>query len=205
MRRICKYCGTEYDGAPGSSACPECAARVKRSVVRTRVCRQCGTQFPGGPRAFYCPSCRAMRQVEADRRYRESGAHRPLGSIDRCSVCGRDYVVKSSRQNYCPLCADEAVRKIDRMQALAWSKDNLPPDKRRIERQACAAKIQCVVCGATFVPRSPAVTCSAACGEILAKRKAAEYEKMNRKQRNMQRRDRRKKKATEPKNQEDTP
>ena len=26
MRRICKYCGKEYDGDPGSSCCPDCAA-----------------------------------------------------------------------------------------------------------------------------------------------------------------------------------
>ena len=184
MRRICKYCGAEYDGDPGSSACPDCAARVKKSVLGIRVCRQCGISFSGGPRAFYCPECRALRAKESAARQRKYGTARPLGSVDQCVVCGKDYVVSSGTQKYCPACAPDAVRKIDRAQSTAWNKAFLPPSKRKRERDAAAAEIKCAVCGKSFVPHSAAITCSRECSVALAKRRAAEFEAANRASRN---------------------
>ena len=53
----------------------------------------------GGPRAFYCPNCRRIRQREANERARKrGGATRPIGSIDKCKLCGAEYVVNSGRQ-----------------------------------------------------------------------------------------------------------
>ena len=48
MKRICKYCGKEYDGDPGSSCCPDCAAAQRATTLRPRTCRQCGVTFDGG-------------------------------------------------------------------------------------------------------------------------------------------------------------
>lgn len=90
-------------------------------VIKDRVCRQCGAVFPGGPRAWYCPICRAERAKEANRRYKSSGAARPLGSTDICTVCGKPYTVNSARQKYCPECAYEAVRAADRPASRAWN------------------------------------------------------------------------------------
>ena len=80
--------------------------------------------------------------VEADARKRKKGrkAARPLGGIDKCTVCGKEYVVKSGRQKYCPDCAYEAVRKVDRPASRAWNQANKETyyparnEKRRKER-----------------------------------------------------------------------
>lgn len=111
-------------------------------VVKDRTCRQCGAVFSGGPRAWYCPSCRAERSKESNRRYKESGASRPLGSTDICTVCGKPYTVKSARQKYCLACAYEAVRAADRIASKEWNeahKETYYPAKnakRNAERAA---------------------------------------------------------------------
>lgn len=93
-------------------------------VVKDRICRQCGASFPGGPRAWYCPNYRAERAREADRRHKAKGTIRPLGSTDKCTVCGKQYIVNSSRQKYCPDCSYDAVRVIDREASKAWNHAN---------------------------------------------------------------------------------
>lgn len=113
-------------------------------VVKTRICRQCGASFEGGPRAWYCPDCRAIRRKESAARRRAKGlkADRPLGSIDYCTRCGGQYVVKNARQKYCPECAHDALREIDRQASREWNqshKDTYYPAKnakRNAERKA---------------------------------------------------------------------
>jgi hypothetical protein len=90
-------------------------------VVKDRTCRQCGAIFMGGPRAWYCPVCRTARAKQSKQRYLASGPSRPLGSIDYCKVCGNPYTVNSARQKYCPDCAYEAVRSVDRPASRAWN------------------------------------------------------------------------------------
>lgn len=97
------------------------------STVAKRVCRQCGIEFMGGPRAWYCPNCRRERAKEANRRCKakqrlNGHADRPLGSIDKCTVCGADYVVQSARQKYCKKCAPEQYKIVDREQGRDWLK-----------------------------------------------------------------------------------
>ena len=196
MRRICKYCGQEYDGDPGSSCCPDCAAAQRVTTLRTRTCRTCGKSFQGGPRAWYCPECRVERKRETDRRFRRTGPARPLGSTDLCEVCGKPYVVESGRQKYCKGCAEAAVREVDRLQSLAWNRANTTPVQRREERRTSTATIPCVVCGKGFVPRGVSKTCSPACAAQLARRKAADREEKNRDARNARRRELREQKLS---------
>lgn len=95
------------------------------STLRMRVCRQCGIEFMGGPRAWYCPTCRIERQREQGRTCKQrqrKGQTRRLGSIDKCEVCGKDYIVNSARQRYCPDCAPERYREVDREQGRGWLK-----------------------------------------------------------------------------------
>ena len=125
MKRICKYCGVEFDGAPGSISCPVCAQDHKKSTLRARTCRKCGTVFAGGPRAWYCPSCRHERKKEADRSYKKRGAERLIGSIDRCIICGKDYVVNGSMQRYCKDCAPSAIKSRDSESSLKYYYDNI--------------------------------------------------------------------------------
>lgn len=189
MQRICKYCEAEYSGDPGSTACPACVAKLRSTTIRDRVCRTCGVTFPGGPRAWYCPSCRADRRREADLRHKRAGPSRKIGSTDLCQICGQPYTVTSGRQKYCPACAPEAIRAIDRQQSLAWQRANITPDQRRAYRQSCTAPIPCAVCGKLFVPDTPAHTCSPECQAIYAKRSMAKWERANRERRNQYHRD----------------
>ncbi len=109
-------------------------------VVKPRTCRECGAVFDGGPRAWYCPDCRQARQKAAAARYNAKGrkADRPIGSTDQCVICGKDYVVKAARQKYCPACAYEAVREVDRPASRAWNqshKETYYPEKNAKRRQ----------------------------------------------------------------------
>lgn len=190
MKRICKYCGKTYEGDPGSSACPECAERVKKSVVRIRVCTVCGREFPGYPSSRYCPECRAERKREQKRRYNRGSSERPLGSIDKCSVCGKDYVVKAGTQKYCPKCSHEAIREKDREKSLKWNRENTTPEQRKTERKSASAEIECVICGKRFVPTSRTAVCSDDCRKQLIKQRQAEYERKSREYRNQYHKDR---------------
>lgn len=199
MRRVCKYCGAEYDGDPGGSCCPDCAAAQRSTTLRPRTCRQCGVIFDGGPRAWYCPDCRRERRKEADRRHRRNGTARPLGSTDLCEVCGRPYTVESGRQRYCKACAEAAIRAVDNAQSRAWQRDNTTPEARRAERKAAAATIQCVICGKGFVPHTVAKTCSPACAAELRRRKAAAWEAAHKEARSAYRRELRRKRKDDKK------
>lgn len=190
MKRICKYCGKEYDGSPWSSACPDCVAENKKNTIRTRVCRQCGRDFPGGPRAWYCQDCRAVRKREQDARCKKHGAIRPIGSIDQCVVCGADYVVSSGQQKYCAHCAPEKVREADRKQGIQWYRENVTPSERKKQQQASGAPIKCAACGKPFVPRDASKTCSPECRNAYQKRYRAEWEAKNRENRNEYQRNR---------------
>ena len=120
-----------------------------------------GITFNGGPRAWYCPDCRAERQLQRGAARRKTGAKRPLGSIDKCVICGKEYIVTGGRQKYCKDCAPEGVRAIDREQSKQWNKEHGFYDARR-EQGRNGVKI-CVICGGVIQPGSPAVTCSPEC------------------------------------------
>lgn len=190
MKRVCKYCGAAYEGDPGSSACPACVAAQKATSIRPRVCRACGATFPGGPRAWYCPDCRSQRRKEAAARYRRKGPARPIGSLDNCEVCGKEYIVNAARQRYCPQCAPERYREIDREQSKVWNATNTTPEERRKTRQAAGAPISCKICGKQFVPKAPSLTCSPECSQELLKKRLAAWENANRDARNAYQRER---------------
>lgn len=184
MRRICKYCGREYEGDPSGSCCPACAAEQRRTSVRQRICQTCGATFQGGPAALYCPDCRTERKREQYRKFRQQGAHRKLGSTDFCVVCGKPYVVHGGQQHYCPDCRPIEYRRLDREASRRWNAENTTPDGRRAERQAASAPISCVICGKLFVPQTTTITCSPECRAEYRRRKAREYEQGHQDNRN---------------------
>lgn len=144
------------------------AGRVNTmSNIRDRVCKACCATFPGGPHAFYCPACRQDRRRAVSARLRKSGVRRPLGSKDRCVICGDEYIVLSGRQKYCGKCAPEAVKAVDRAQGLAYyekNKEDINP-VRKISRRITG--IICPICGKTFdADGKPNKTCSLECRRI---------------------------------------
>lgn len=184
--RLCKYCGAEYDGDPGGSCCPACAAEQRKTSLRERVCSVCGVMFTGGPSVRYCPDCRIERQRQTNRAYKQrraAGNVRQIGSTSVCEICGEPYTVTGGLQKYCPVCAPEAIRQKDNAASRRWNAENTTAEQRRAERQAATAPIPCVVCGKMFVPTTAALTCSAACSKELTKRRAAQWEQTHREER----------------------
>lgn len=178
----CKYCGKPFvPSRQAQAVCEDCLAAARSTTIRPRTCRACGTTFDGGPRAWYCPSCRAERQKEASRRARKEGTKRPLGSIDHCVICGKEYVVNSARQRYCPDCAPEASAAADREASKAWNAANDYYAKRA---QSPRSGIRlCVICGNPLPPGSNAVTCSPECRRenLTLSRRRAEANRRRRK------------------------
>jgi uncharacterized Zn ribbon protein/predicted nucleic acid-binding Zn ribbon protein len=169
----CKRCGTTFK-APSYDIymCPSCAAEIRsNSVMRTRTCQTCGTSFLGGPRAWYCPACRAERKKSQRKAYdnaRKNKTIRPLGSIDICQNCGKEYVVKSGGQIYCPDCADNVVRKkvnAHKRKYMQENKEKFAPHKAEMRSNGWI----CAVCGKVFDKDSPTVTCSEECAKKLKK------------------------------------
>lgn len=164
----CQKCGKLFStGKYEQALCDDCVAAAKSTTIRPRTCCECGTIFDGGPAARYCPSCRAIREREAAKRYRQNGPARRLGSIDHCIVCGKEYVVQSGTQHYCPDCAEEAVRQLDREASKKWNAEN-NFYQQRYQQPRRGQKV-CVICGKPVPPGTARITCSAECDKLREK------------------------------------
>ena len=161
----CKRCGRDF-WAPKTwnYLCPECGSAAKQeTVMRPRTCRQCGAVFQGGPRAWYCPECRTERKRAQDRENKRTGKPaRPIGSMDLCVRCGKEYTVNSGRQMYCPDCAKIVVREKERTRKKEYWAER-KEQYADYKRAAADDSKVCVVCGKTFSARGPSVTCSEEC------------------------------------------
>ena len=76
----------------------------------------------------------------------------------------KEYIVKSGRQRYCPDCAAEAVREVDREASKQWNKENGFYEKRRLSPRN-GVKI-CVICGKPVPAGTPSITCSEECDRL---------------------------------------
>lgn len=164
--RKCKVCGKDFQSEKEQRLCPACRSAARAAtVVRPRECAVCGCTFDGGPRATYCPKCREERTRRANAEYQRrkaAGRVRQIGSTDICTVCGKEYVVTGSLQQYCPECAPEAVRQkvlpVKRQRA-SDQKEAFTAKKKKLNAES---KI-CAYCGRPFTSNTPAVTCSEEC------------------------------------------
>ncbi len=175
VERVCQECGKIFMGGPGTAYCSECRLiRARATVVKERICKECGKTFMGGPRAWYCPDCRIVREKNSNANFRAKGrrAERPIGSIDHCEVCGKEYVVNSARQKYCPDCAHEAVRKIDREASKKWNQEHKEVYYPKMKEKMRAYPKACKVCGRIFLPNgSPTQCCSDECRRELKRQR----------------------------------
>lgn len=169
MKKICRFCGIEYDGKQSSSACPDCAKKSRRNVIHPRVCGQCGASFDGGPRAFYCPDCRKERQRMRARLYYKDGHKRHIGGTDFCSLCGKPYTIKAPQQRYCPDCGAITTKENIKSHGLYLYHSQTEEERKEIQQRKKAANVPrtCVICGKQFPPRTNAKTCSPECSMEL--------------------------------------
>lgn len=162
-KRVCQVCGNPFYGSTDHHYCPSCAKIKKQdTVVKIRICQDCGVEFYGGPRAKRCPDCAYKTRQETNKRHKISGAKRPLGSIDKCMICGKEYTVVSGRQKYC---SDACQRK----GVLQWQKEHKKAYNKvsgqgvkKIERRKQDQKI-CVYCMQTFASDKATNLCSDYC------------------------------------------
>lgn len=162
-KRACQVCGKPFDGSKDSHYCQTCA-RVKKleTVVRIRICQDCGVEFSGGPRARRCPACRYKAQQETSRKHKQNGAKRPLGSIDKCVICGGEYTVVSGRQKYCSeACQRKGVLEWQRAHKKGYDKASGQNVKKQ-DRRKQTEKI-CVYCLKPFVSHKSTNVCSDYC------------------------------------------
>ena len=101
--RPCQTCGKPFYGAKHHRYCPACGAERKNNrPPLTKTCKDCGIQFTGYYNEGRCPKCVEAAEQERYRRYWDKGGTlRPMGSIDKCVLCGKEYIVRSSTQRYC--------------------------------------------------------------------------------------------------------
>lgn len=162
-QKACQVCGTPFYGGTDCHYCPACARNKKLdTVVRIRACQDCGAEFYGGPRSRRCPACAYKAQQETNRRHHKNGTMRPLGSTDKCTVCGKEYTVTSGRQKYC---SDECQRK----GVLEWQRihkkgyhHSSGQDIKKMQRREQTQKI-CIYCLKPFTCSTPSNFCSDYC------------------------------------------
>ena len=149
-------------------------------MIQQRICRTCSRSFEGGPRAYYCPECRAERQRASWREYRrrkKTGDIRPLGSIDRCERCGKDYTVNGPNQRFCPDCQPIHAVEYDRKTSLEFyhaNKERINPI--RYERRRIDPVRPCIICGTLFPHRGTVrITCSKECEREHNRRQRKKY------------------------------
>lgn len=159
----CQVCGKPFYGGTDSYYCPECArAKKLDTVVKIRTCKDCGVEFYGGPRARRCPDCAYKAQQKTGRQHKKTGTKRPLGSLDKCDICGKEYIVKSGRQKYCSdACQRKGVLEWQREHKKGYSKAS-GQDAKKIERRRQAQKV-CVYCLRTFSTDKSENVCSNYC------------------------------------------
>ena len=161
--RVCQLCGMPFYGGTDCHYCPACArAKKLDTVVRIRTCQDCNMEFFGGPRARRCPGCAIRARQKTAQERRKNGTKRPLGSIDKCVICGKDYIVTSGRQKYCSdACQRKGVLEWQREHKRGYHKIS-GQDTKREERRKSQKKI-CVYCLCPFVSSTPTNLCSDYC------------------------------------------
>lgn len=144
--RACMSCGKPFYGAKDYFYCPTCAEDRKiNKPALTKTCRDCGIKFVGYSNEGRCPRCVEAASQESYRRYLDKGTQRPLGSTDKCVLCGKEYAVKSGRQKYC---SEKCRRKVSIPKQREYQRIYIRTSERAAElkqRRKQVTKI-CVYC-----------------------------------------------------------
>lgn len=168
-KRACQVCGKPFYGVKDCFYCPACAKGKKLdTVIKIRTCQDCGVEFFGGPRARRCPDCAYKAKQETSRQHKKTGTVRPIGSTDKCVICGKEYTVDSGRQKYCSdACQRKGVLEWQRAHKRGYNKAS-GQDVKKVGRRKQTQKI-CVYCLRAFTSDKPTNACSDYCRKEQAK------------------------------------
>lgn len=181
MNKLCLICGNPLPKGRlkyCSEACMEAAEkhRPKRNTGKpsgnptmhwTTHCIDCGIEINRPIKCIRCENC--QREIDRIRKniQNKHGAVRPLGSIDVCKRCGKEYVVEGGLQKYCKGCAKQAIREsVNASKRAHAARNRADPEKNaKIKRgkQSIGIKSTCPICGKEFMAKSNAMYCSDEC------------------------------------------
>lgn len=114
-----------------------------------RICKICNIQFKGYSRSFYCDTCKIVIYKERKQIYNKrvrDGNTRKLGSIDKCKMCNKDYLVNGALQQYCSDCQRLHYLDHDRVNGLKYyhaNKFKINPVRNTKRRKGL---LQCKIC-----------------------------------------------------------
>lgn len=122
-----------------------------------RTCVDCGKEFMGYPKSKRCPECQAAadkrNNAEHWRRARK-GKSRAIGQMYKCEICGKEYMLTSGAQKYCPDCKESATRARDAALTREWIRRH----HDEVEKRKYVARV-CVICGKPIPRGVQKVTC----------------------------------------------
>ena len=169
--KVCRTCGKPIPDAPAdTTVCPECASKnMAAARYKIRTCSDCGAAFMGYPKSKRCPECQRdadkRHNAEYRRRARE-GRARVIGKIYKCEICGKEYMLTSGLQKYCPDCKDKATRARDAELTRKW----ISTHRDEIKKRKYVARA-CVICGKPIPRGSQKITCSPECAKAREKQR----------------------------------
>lgn len=147
--KICQNCRKPFWGLADKYFCDDCSKKLRAErTSQEKICEDCGRSFIGGPKSFRCPDCQRKiddRRKQANKYY---GAERPLGSTDRCIVCGKEYVVEGGLQKYC----SAKCRLIGLDSYNKRRKENIEQKKRKKAEMRANQLYVCQYCKRPFTP-----------------------------------------------------
>lgn len=130
----------------------------------TTYCVDCGKLIRHPIKCIRCEDCQRAINAERSRAQARNGAVRPLGSIDKCKRCGKEYVVNSGTQRYCKECAQTAMHEnIRKHKAAYMTKQRADAEKyAEIKRRnrVVPKTVECAYCGKAFVCPTNAIYCT---------------------------------------------
>ena len=195
--RICLVCGAALPKGRRKYCSPACARRAERqsphvSTGRSNVnpdmmwdtrCIDCGAPIRVHIKTIRCPDCQRAADRQCAQAQRRSGPARPIGSTDRCVICGEEYVVASGLQKYCKACAATAtrasVRARHRQNERQRRADPVKGQAVRESKRIVPSPRSCQVCGSLFYSGTPSIYCSDQCRAAGQKAKYKAYVQAN--------------------------
>lgn len=163
--KVCRTCGKPIPNeSQYATVCPECSTK-NRSAARNkmRTCIDCGKEFMGYPKSKRCPECQSdadKRHNAEYRRRRKNGVARVIGQFYSCDICGKEYMLTSGQQKYCPDCKEAATKAQDAALTRKWNNAHYDDAKNR----KYVARV-CVICGKPIPRGCKKVTCSPTCSK----------------------------------------
>ena len=160
----CVSCGKPFYSGSDHYFCPACAEdrKINKPAIE-KICKDCGIKFWGYSSEWRCPKCMEAAREESYRKYwAKGGTERPMGSTDKCILCGKEYTVTSSSQKYC---SSECRKIAFQPRAKARSREYYRTSEwsaKNKQRRKNAKKI-CVYCLQPFTRCTRSNTCSDYC------------------------------------------